>query len=307
MDRLVLILLLSHLTFIVYTSGSRIPLSTEHHGCPPDQQWFCDLIDLILKNVTDCDGGSDEQGCEKRQCPPGYQKCADQRQCVEKKYFCDGGTEDCGDMSDEDGCDCDVIHRGHNGTFNSPHYPGNYSNNLNCKMTFEVPKGYNVELTFTDFDIGNASNCSFDNVTIPATLGSTGGTYCGATLPNTVMSKTNELILYLRTNNAVTRRGFSGTFRAFYGGPQPVPCPDWRPDCAPEAKRSCHPRQAPHPLGVCGDALYEALTKICVRFGYDRCPGRQKREEVFSLVCECCYNVCTVGHIVQYCWGNRNC
>ena len=47
------------------------------------------------------------------------------------------------------------------GTLQSPGYPGNYSNNLNCAWNITIPDG-TVGLKFSDFSVEGGSSCPYD-------------------------------------------------------------------------------------------------------------------------------------------------
>ena len=45
------------------------------------------------------------------------------------------------------------------GTFQSPGYPGNYGNNLQCDVTITVTPGKFIQLTFDVFDLEDSISC----------------------------------------------------------------------------------------------------------------------------------------------------
>lgn len=46
---------------------------------------------------------------------------------------------------------CVSYNGGYNGTIQSPNYPNNYCNSLDCRYSITVPVGYRARLHFTDF------------------------------------------------------------------------------------------------------------------------------------------------------------
>ncbi|XP_070174699.1 uncharacterized protein [Littorina saxatilis] len=52
------------------------------------------------------------------------------------------------------------------GTIESPNFPNNYTNNLNCSYVITAPAGYRITINFTHFDLEISSPCQFDYVTI---------------------------------------------------------------------------------------------------------------------------------------------
>ena len=52
------------------------------------------------------------------------------------------------------------------GTFQSPGYPGNYGNNLQCDIIISVTPGKIVQIDFDDFDLEEESSCPYDYVQV---------------------------------------------------------------------------------------------------------------------------------------------
>ena len=52
------------------------------------------------------------------------------------------------------------------GTFQSPGYPGNYDNNLQCDVIISVTPGKTVQITFDVFDVEPDSSCQFDYIQV---------------------------------------------------------------------------------------------------------------------------------------------
>ena len=52
------------------------------------------------------------------------------------------------------------------GTFQSPGYPGNYDNNLQCDVIISVTPGKTVQITFDVFHLEDHSTCDKDFVQV---------------------------------------------------------------------------------------------------------------------------------------------
>jgi hypothetical protein len=49
------------------------------------------------------------------------------------------------------GVECGHVYNATEGPINSPNYPRDYTNDVNCAYVLQAPTGSVVELTFTDF------------------------------------------------------------------------------------------------------------------------------------------------------------
>ena len=91
----------------------------------------------------------------------------------------------------------------------SPFYPSSYSENVECVYTIRKnnPSVCSVELGFIDFDVEDSNHCSKDYLLMD------GKKFCGRYKPNTFMtldfSSINEKILYFKSDENISRRGFS--------------------------------------------------------------------------------------------------
>ncbi|XP_076456068.1 low-density lipoprotein receptor-related protein 6-like [Babylonia areolata] len=119
-----------------------------------------------------------------------------------------------------DGETCDVDVCGWNttdlqGTVQSPNFPANYSNYHNCTYIITAPVGYQVTLTFTDFDLEAYRDCRYDFVEIRDGDDETSpfiGRYCNSTLPAPRRTFGNQMWIRFFSDGSVTRSGFKATF-----------------------------------------------------------------------------------------------
>ena len=107
---------------------------------------------------------------------------------------------------------CDRNLSGASGTFTSPGYPSNYPDSTECQTTITVDKGKIITLTFSTFDLEEASSCFFDFVEIIE--GDRKKKYCGKTIPPTYRSKGNSIVVKFKSDSYFNRKGFSATFSA---------------------------------------------------------------------------------------------
>ncbi|XP_058274909.1 neuropilin-1a-like isoform X2 [Hemibagrus wyckioides] len=108
------------------------------------------------------------------------------------------------------------------GLIQTPGFPDNYPNNLECTFIIFAPKMSEIVLEFESFDMepdntGPAgASCRFDYLEIwdgYPTVGPHIGRYCGSSSPGRVVSYTGILSLSIHTDNAITKEGFSSNYR----------------------------------------------------------------------------------------------
>ncbi|XP_046744297.1 cubilin [Diprion similis] len=107
------------------------------------------------------------------------------------------------------------------GVITSPNFPQNYPRKQKCEWLIQMPRNHHVNLTFIEFDVEHTTNCTDDYVRIYD--GSTEdapilGSYCGNSNPPTQISYDNELLVVLRSDVYVTRKGFNATYKMACGG-----------------------------------------------------------------------------------------
>ncbi|XP_076436087.1 cubilin-like isoform X2 [Babylonia areolata] len=105
------------------------------------------------------------------------------------------------------------------GTVQSLNFPNNYPDNQNCVYTIRAPSGYQVTLTFTDFDLEVEEECGYDYLEI-RDGGQTSpilGRHCGASPPAPVRSSGSRMWIRFKTDSSVTKRGFKATFISVSG------------------------------------------------------------------------------------------
>ncbi|KZS19005.1 Seizure 6-like protein [Daphnia magna] len=110
---------------------------------------------------------------------------------------------------------CGGLISGYSGIINSPNYPYEYENNLDCRYLIQVPCGYRVRLYFNSFN--TESGYDFVNVHDgPSTSNYLILRASGTTRPSTVYSSSNEILLRFTTDSSGTRSGWQATFEYYY-------------------------------------------------------------------------------------------
>ena len=105
------------------------------------------------------------------------------------------------------------------GWLTSPNHPDGYPPNLERTDTISVEQGLKVSLQFTSFNIDGPGSCPNDYVTITDGDGTTlMGRSCGTSLPSNVISQTNVVKIFFRTNQVDPRAGWNVTWTAVTPG-----------------------------------------------------------------------------------------
>ena len=102
----------------------------------------------------------------------------------------------------------------------SPNYPNVYPNNIRRTDTIEVDVDLVVALKFTAFNVQSCFTCRCDYLTIRDGDGTTlMKKRCGSSLPaSNIVSTSNRVELYFKTDKAVTRSGWSVSWSAVTQG-----------------------------------------------------------------------------------------
>ncbi|XP_060761946.1 neuropilin 1b isoform X2 [Neoarius graeffei] len=104
------------------------------------------------------------------------------------------------------------------GLIQTPGFPNEYPNNLECTFIIFAPKMSEIVLEFKSFDMEPApagASCRFDYLEIwngYPTVGPHIGRYCGSSSPGRVVSDTGILSLTIHTDNAITKDGFLSNY-----------------------------------------------------------------------------------------------
>ncbi|KAM9307657.1 cubilin [Gastrophryne carolinensis] len=102
------------------------------------------------------------------------------------------------------------------GTIASPSYPAVYPHGLHCTWLISVPPGNLIRLTFHIFILQQAQGCStnyleiYDNA--PDATGNKIGRYCGKSIPPSITSSDNLMVLIFVSDSGTSAEGFSANY-----------------------------------------------------------------------------------------------
>ncbi|XP_026561384.1 adhesion G-protein coupled receptor G6 isoform X4 [Pseudonaja textilis] len=117
----------------------------------------------------------------------------------------------CIQISAQDCSECRMVLSNPTGIFTSPCFPNNYPNNQACKWTIRAPSGYIIQITFVDFDIEEASGCTYDHINLDT--GDKKDSYCGMTAKGlSFNSSRNEMIVTFTSDFSIQKKGFNATY-----------------------------------------------------------------------------------------------
>ncbi|KAI1280397.1 Cubilin [Halotydeus destructor] len=107
------------------------------------------------------------------------------------------------------------------GFFVSPGYPSNYPLNSECIWQLQAPLGNRVAYNFSDFNVEQSDNCTFDYVELRdgSQDGRFIGRYCGSDMPisDTVSTQSSTLWVKFRSDSEGTGPGFEGHYELVHG------------------------------------------------------------------------------------------
>ncbi|NXH11671.1 CUBN protein, partial [Bucco capensis] len=99
------------------------------------------------------------------------------------------------------------------GTVTSPSHPDLYPHGIDCTWTITVQPGHLIRLTFTSFHLAFDYGCSSDYLQIyDNSSQQTLGRYCGRSVPPSLTSGGNTMMLYLVINHSLASEGFSADY-----------------------------------------------------------------------------------------------
>uniref|UniRef100_A0A8C0FEB1 Cubilin n=1 Tax=Bubo bubo TaxID=30461 RepID=A0A8C0FEB1_BUBBB len=108
---------------------------------------------------------------------------------------------------------CGETLTGVEGTITSPGHPAIYPHGINCTWIINIQPGYLIRLTFTSFNLAFDYSCGkdyleiYDNSTVQKL-----GRYCGRSIPPSLTSGGNMMMLYFVTDYSIASEGFSANY-----------------------------------------------------------------------------------------------
>ncbi|XP_061452290.1 CUB and sushi domain-containing protein 2 isoform X5 [Rhineura floridana] len=103
---------------------------------------------------------------------------------------------------------CGGTLRGQSGIISTPHYPSEYSNNVDCTWTILAEPGDTIALVFLDFQLED----EYDFLEVTGTEGSSLW-FTGTNLPAPVISSKNWLRLHFMSDSNHRQKGFSAQYQ----------------------------------------------------------------------------------------------
>ncbi|XP_075164329.1 cubilin [Haematobia irritans] len=109
------------------------------------------------------------------------------------------------------------------GKLNTPNWPGNYTEDLDCTWIINTPPGTQLELQVERFDLEPSTNCSNDWLEIRnggSNHSSLMGIFCGnySRIPHAIPSFTNQMYVRFHSNSFTNYQGFQIRWFVFSNG-----------------------------------------------------------------------------------------
>ncbi|XP_041458355.1 cubilin-like [Lytechinus variegatus] len=101
------------------------------------------------------------------------------------------------------------------GSFSSPSYPNEYTHSRVCEWRITVQTGHLINLYFDDFDVEDATGCTFDSVKVYNGLADNSpllNTLCGSDTPDMISSSGNTMRVVFSTDGSIAGRGFQARY-----------------------------------------------------------------------------------------------
>ncbi|NP_999728.1 bone morphogenetic protein 1 homolog precursor [Strongylocentrotus purpuratus] len=107
------------------------------------------------------------------------------------------------------------------GNFSSPEWPGQYDGDQTCVWRISVTPGETISLQFTGFELVGSDGCWYNYLEVrdghwrhsPLL-----GRFCGASLPDPILSSDSRLWIELKSSAHRYSRGFAANYEAICGG-----------------------------------------------------------------------------------------
>lgn len=109
------------------------------------------------------------------------------------------------------------------GTIHSPGWPSNYPHSRNCTWVINAEPNKQIELTVQSFELETLYSCNNnydfleirngDSLTSPLI-----GRYCSNEIPKTFRSLTNKLLIFFKSDNSISARGFAIDWQSSLSG-----------------------------------------------------------------------------------------
>ncbi|XP_059143177.1 tolloid-like protein 1 [Physella acuta] len=109
----------------------------------------------------------------------------------------------------EGGCQTETS--AHQGKISSPNFPENYPSKSDCVWHISTVPGHRIRLKFLVFELEPHQECTYDHIVVFDGSDSTAdrlGTFCGAVVPDPIITNTNSMYIMFFSDASVQRQGF---------------------------------------------------------------------------------------------------
>ncbi|XP_076296135.1 cubilin [Lasioglossum baleicum] len=116
---------------------------------------------------------------------------------------------------------CNGVYTHHSGTISLPTYLNSYHENMQCDWRIQMPVGERIQITWSKFDLESSIACRFDYIEIydgPSSESPLLGRFCGSTLPPTLKSNSNVLLVVFKSDMTFQKEGFTLSYTVVCGG-----------------------------------------------------------------------------------------
>uniref|UniRef100_A0A8C0J8V6 Cubilin n=1 Tax=Chelonoidis abingdonii TaxID=106734 RepID=A0A8C0J8V6_CHEAB len=192
---------------------------------PEDNAVILNFTDFGIRNITTCDsdyvevkhinGSSTDSPLLAKYCGTDIPSAVQSTRNYLYVKFRVSSATNLGFMAEYKPLDtaCGETLTGPEGTITSPGHPIIYPHGVKCVWTISVQPGHLIRLTFTSFNLEFDYNCTrdylevYDNGTMTRL-----GRYCGRSIPPSLTSSGNIIMLYFVTNHNIVSEGFSANY-----------------------------------------------------------------------------------------------
>ncbi|KAI4498132.1 hypothetical protein M0802_006618 [Mischocyttarus mexicanus] len=116
---------------------------------------------------------------------------------------------------------CGGIFTSDSGTIHSPGSLSSYHANMNCEWKIQLPPGEKIKIAWHKFDLEESTSCHYDAVEIydgDSTNSPLIGRYCGTSMPPTIKSTSNIVVIVFMSDWSYESEGFSLSYDIICGG-----------------------------------------------------------------------------------------
>uniref|UniRef100_A0A8C3I7Z9 Cubilin n=1 Tax=Chrysemys picta bellii TaxID=8478 RepID=A0A8C3I7Z9_CHRPI len=190
---------------------------------PEGNAVILNFIDFGIRNITTCDsdyvevrdGSSTDSPLLAKYCGTDIPSAVQSTWNYLYVKFRASSATNLGFMAEYQPLDraCGETLTGPEGTITSPGHPIIYPHGVKCAWTISVQPRHLIRLTFTSFNLEFDYNCTrdylevYDNGTVTRL-----GRYCGRSIPPSLTSSGNIMMLYFVTNHNIASEGFSANY-----------------------------------------------------------------------------------------------